>query len=1097
MPNAVHYIGTSPNAGDWDIGHITGQQFEDLVAKAVRWYFRKEPQSIQVTKTRRVNDGGKDIVIRARGSLSLFGFRLQREDKPVYTTYIECKYTSSDRLDGDFRQYIGQFEDSPPDYFILATNSTVTPYNQLIAAADCREKQCTFLLADKYILHTFLRETLGVAGVWAQADHSPLVVEYQTDRDKADDNRQIRVYLSVRNYRSERVPCDLRLVTNENWAIREAPSWGSDDRAVFLLEPMESFTTRLTAERTANIGLPDLRITLNISERPTEIRVHNSNISFDFTPPLTGRGHRDILNSLQVALQSAASSGTERLLISISGSAGIGKSRILEELRAAGTGFLFDHIIFFGRGSEAEAIDRFLVSTGFTSMRNSHADRLEDFLIHYNSDFENRAFIFEDLHHASRAVIDRVKHCLLASGGSQNGSTVFLFTGRNDFTFPNEDYFSLLELFSLRADEKGISGYLVSQLTDIETRTLVQSTIQNIPAEALEKICQLSENTPFYVVQVIEYLLEISLARLVNRNTIGIPEVEKANVKEALPGRIQEIYEARFESLRSVSNGPEVRAFLIAVSFFGFIIPRLAVELFFDGLDNEDIFQTLIGRRFLQYRTNGDLTFSHENLLHFLRDYSRRSLNCRECAEHLLGRPTLVGLLPVHDRGELFYLAGRLDECVDNLNDIRQRVAAINNFSSEDLQPEFFPYMDCLFRAEHQRKASPDLLRKLVLAEAYMAVHNFAVSRGVEVCRRAVEKVKAIGLSRSDSRSLSASLLQLEAHGLLNVGRTFSSWKIMQELEAETRLRHDLESTNPELVFDLFDRLQELYKKWNHYSLSAIYGKLAQRVADKTDNNNLRACSAITFVGMDLYTNPDAAYQAAKRADALATQHGGAYRLGVYTGLSLRVLEALQQRKDSVALAAIRSEARGIVEKAATKNLPDSLMRAQLLLATLTYCLAPEDRRSRELAKQYVDAGLNASFKYGNGLFVWLLFNLRAVISMAEGGRGGEVDSYFNSAIESLSRQSLFFLGNLDMCYPNIFVLSNIVRHKFAEFGEREACAIIRKLESYESYDKVSLASGTDVLEKTLRNGILFKNCKKERYASFIDPLSGYMLPVI
>ncbi|HSS47714.1 MAG TPA: hypothetical protein VLX28_02095, partial [Thermoanaerobaculia bacterium] len=87
MPNATYYIGESPNEGTWDLGDITGQQFEDLLAKAVAWHLCHVPASVQVTQTRRAQDGGKDIVVHSTMPITLFCFKLKRNDKPSYKVY--------------------------------------------------------------------------------------------------------------------------------------------------------------------------------------------------------------------------------------------------------------------------------------------------------------------------------------------------------------------------------------------------------------------------------------------------------------------------------------------------------------------------------------------------------------------------------------------------------------------------------------------------------------------------------------------------------------------------------------------------------------------------------------------------------------------------------------------------------------------------------------------------------------------------------------------------------------------------------------------------------------------------------------------------
>jgi hypothetical protein len=1099
MPGAVKFIGDSPNLGKWHLPNVNGASFENLVAKALHWSLQPASRDLTIKQTRRVHDGGKDVVITSRAPLSLAGFNLQKNEKETFSVYVECKYTAGERLPGDFRQNFSQFGDKFPDYFMLATNSTITPYNHYTASQECARRGCRFLLADKYLLYNFLKSTIvDRSGEWQGEPPNgtdSLVIEYQTDREPVRDNRDVLIYLAIRNYTDRKAPCDLKLITDENWTLaEEASSSEMERRMIFVVEPFEAVTVKLLATKVANIGLQDLRITLNVSEQPKEILVFNRNLGFDFRLPFFGASHRSICQEVTQKISYAIQKGFGRVYVSITGSAGIGKSRIIEELYESYGLNLTPDYVFFGKGSEADTVSRLLRKAGFAAQTDSPHDQLAEFFATFSPDFEHRIFVLEDLHHASKEIIDCIKSHL-----SQNftrgvsGTTIFLLTGRNDFTFPNEDYFSLLELLTINDQSDHICTFEVPPLTDDETKSLIRSAIQNIPDFALGKIFDLSENTPFYVVQTIEYLLEIRMARLLNRNTVGIPEIEKFNSKDVLPEKIDEIYEARFEALSFLTQGSIIRDLLLVSSFFGFLVPRDVPETVLDGVDNEKIFAIVLGRRFLEYKDDGQLTFSHENLLHFLRSYARRPENRLAASTAPLRYPNLLALLPQHDQGEVLLLNGRARESRPFFRDIKESISILNNVSSEDLNTNYYKYLDCLFEVELMHGATSSSLKKIVQAHAYMSIHNFPLYKGVEACGEAIENVDKIGLSNKSARALKASLRQLQAHGLLNMGHTQEARQLMLELDLDARLNRDL-ARQHDMLFDLYDRLHELYKKFNHYHLAENYGRLAQRVARKCRNKKMLACSAITFVGMDLYKSPERAYALAGEAHSLATNYG-AYRLGQYTELSLRLIESLLNRDDRNALSSLRAKVRDIAELAARENRPDSLMRSQLLLATLTYYIEPSNRQARDLAKQYAEAGLNASIKFGNGLFVWLFFNLKAVISLVEHQPTDWVLREFRSSIESIQRQSLLFLGSVDVCYPNIFVLSNYLLYLMNELGEKAAYEFLARIESYQSNRQSLMSNYSAILGKLSASRVLFK--EKGDYAVFWDPISGYSLPVL
>jgi len=97
-----------------------------------------------------------------------------------------------------------------------------------------------------------------------------------------------------------------------------------------------------------------------------------------------------------------------------------------------------------------------------------------------------------------------------------------------------------------------------------------------------------------------------------------------------------------------------------------------------------------------------------------------------------------------------------------------------------------------------------------------------------------------------------------------------------------------------------------------------------------------------------------------------------------------------------------------------------------------------------------VRAGIDNCARYGNGLFIWLFYNLAAVLCDVRRAKRQAVSELFNSAIRELDRQSLLFVGRRDICYPSVFVISNALMFR-SSIDREDALALLARVRDYDS----------------------------------------------
>src|SRR5258708_25946514 len=107
----TRYAGTAAPNVAWDLTGLDGPAFETLIAAHVQELFSRERSAVEVEQTEASGDHGRDVIITARKTITLFGIEIpQRSTRPT-EIYIECKLRTGNRLEPAFFFEFSQFED--------------------------------------------------------------------------------------------------------------------------------------------------------------------------------------------------------------------------------------------------------------------------------------------------------------------------------------------------------------------------------------------------------------------------------------------------------------------------------------------------------------------------------------------------------------------------------------------------------------------------------------------------------------------------------------------------------------------------------------------------------------------------------------------------------------------------------------------------------------------------------------------------------------------------------------------------------------------------------------------------------------------------
>lgn len=1028
MLSQVYDITDSATTQQWVLKEMLGHPFEDFIAQFIRYSFQENGyfwnNQVSIEQTTGSNDGGKDIIIISTITIpDLFGYEFPLNENIEQKIYIECKSSESGAIDyNKLSGGVQRASNQKISAYVVVTNTTVVPYCFYQLKETAAQYGIRFLLIDQYILAKELSKKNMRIG-----DYIPLnweaekEIKYQilTNNDSVQQNCE--VYFLIRNYNDDNLFLQFSLASNRNW------KWDFDyDYIPVSLGPHESTCERIRITRYFNDGQESLQFILHDGHNEIEIALRGVKWDTSFIPPLCGQRHHATIQNIRESIVKS----TNLQLFFVHGEAGVGKTRIIQQLcmELKKTAIYFESYSYSSRRKKVvKAIREFCIKKKMLPSE-CKSNALSEIVFQIDAYYRKQVFIIDDIHNAPDEFYDDIAKLIQQTYAQP---LIFILIGRDDYTAGNNAYFNFLSYAENHAER--IRHFPLYPLEPDESKGLIRSLLSDVPEYALEQIFDLSNNLPLFIVQFTEYLLDLNLAYIVNRNSVSLKNRGSFSLHDYLPKKVEEVYAARFKYIGSLPNGIQIQTILLGLSFWGSEFPENLVV----SWDERNYLDYLFSHDFLELSNGGNFRFVHESMYLYFRHLIFSSKRWKKrIAKKIKNENSLFWYsLNSLEQARLFLWLGKTDDADRLFSLVYPEIESFNNFSSVIVTPEIEDYLYDIYDCQKKKTCFPEkFVEKIYQYKAYISLHYASPAAAIEVCNRAEKEIVATDTFRC-GEAFSYILKELKAHSYLNMGLYQTGFHLLQELLAMTLSKP--EKINTETLFDLYDRLSSVYMKYNQKTLALEFNQLSYRVAKTLDDPHLLTLSNITRAKI-LFFNDFIESQKwlAKASDHLLVKpdlrilcHNNITRLitdfrsEYVPGQTKNYMEYIQ-------------EAQSLLEESLQNNYANSILRTQLFLATLFYL-----NKNSSIARRYMNQGIDSCVKFGYGTYIWHFYNLRAILDTSIKENHCEVQKSIETVYRMLRQQNLLFLGNCDLTYENMIALTNI-----ASFYKNDETEYYRKL---------------------------------------------------
>lgn len=1005
MLGQAYIVGPHINDNRWYMGDLLGLGFENHIYNVLSMNLEKYYDiGAKIYRTPKVRDNGKDIIIESPVSLvDILGTNFYIKDAPLLKVYIECK--SSDHSKISYNSFAGNLSRISEDnvgYYVLVTNSTIVPFSYYQFKKEAEKLGIEFILIDQYLLAQYLIYNNAMIGKITTNNYfDKIYIEYQANSCVVESNNAYEIYFWLRNYSDVPQTISMQISTDRNW---------STDLSVLeqLVEAKGSYCLKFIAIKEHFDGIDDLILNVKGNLFDTSIQLKGINISYNFRPELIGQKNKEIITTLENII----TNNSDNHIYLLTGEAGVGKTRIIEEVLSLLTGrnINFYRILVEKDKDILSPLQELLVKEGYLDC-NTVYNSLEDIIPSIDTTYRKCVIIMDDLHNASAAVLNNIHN--LMSANMPAGLTLLL-VGRNDYSVGSIDYFSFLQFFEEKYSPNTIS---VDALTDDETILLIKSIVRGIPDIALEKIHSLSNNLPLYIIQVIEYMLDLKLVYLLNRNTVGIENTDSFSNHLYIPHSMEELYYQRLQCLTKQIDGREMIRFLFIASFLGIDFSDYFANVYFE--EKENLLKILLERRYIMPSLKG-YSFVHESLFLYIQN---KLLNNKseqnKVGNWLLGSPCIFDRLDELKRGRVFLWVG--DKCNARIafSSVISDVNSIKNYSSININSSYYTYLEDIYKIS----TTYEQKKKVIACKIYIALHYHTPYEAVTTCNWGQQTLKRNKQYQNDS-AFAFYLKEQIAHSYINAGQLKKSEVILADLLSQSIL--NINNCDSKAVFDMYDKLSNIYIKYNTFGIAENYTNLSLTLAQSLDDSNLQALSYITMAKLYLYSDKSKSKHYLNEAKKLLSEENS-YRIKCHNDVSLLIMTLMElPEKNIQQLKKIITEADYLLDICIKNNFANSIIRIYMLLAVLYYYLEV-DTNTYFATTRYIEKGIDMSIKFGISTYIWQFYNLKALIYIRQNQEISKQKSLFDTVFNILKKQNLTYLGNGDFTYGNILALTNIM----------------------------------------------------------------------
>lgn len=1016
------------NLQSWVLDEYIGLKFEKHISKiisvALKPYYDK---GLSVERTEATRDDGRDIVIESKIKFELFGHRFKENSK----VYIECKSSKKNRI--SFEKFSKNLiiDDKEVDYLVLITNATITPHAYFEACRMAKENNYEFILVDQYLLIKFLQSYSAMIGEYEPLDASLQVEgEYQVRKSLLHGRPSYDIFIRLTNYTDRPTGYSFYLKSDYNWKVDENKCDG-------ILDSHSSCLKKIILQKEYFDGIEDILLQFDLDTKKCLVKIEGKDLSYDFETPLTGKQHKNYINSTIDNI----TSNINMSFYMLHGEAGIGKTRVIDEIskKLMNRDFVIIHHLCTIKNQKANTSS--LIASLEKEMSISGSKNLRDVILQANDPFSKYLVVIEDIHNSKKELYSELMQLMNDTSQNPNINISFILAGRNDYTVYNESYFNFLDYIKFNKNTNpDITELLLEPLTDVECKQLIKLVINEVPENVCNKIQHLSKNIPFYIVQFIEYLLEIKLVNLINRNTVGIPNLYTFSKNLYIPEKIEDIFKKREENLRKQKIGQQLADFLLICGYIGIEFSETFFSLFF-AEDEKKAADILFKKHFLQYTDNGTIKFDHESI--FLYFQKKAEENIEYVSTIFQENKELFDILDDLKKGQLNYYLKNYDLSYNLFKEPINELKNISNISSENITVTYFPFYREIYLLSQARNLS-DISQKSLLAMVYLSVHCLPYGKAEETFQNVFAFIKK---NHEDDKLLQTQINQLYSHFMLHTSQLLKAQGLMIELLSTERLHPELFDSVTR--FNLFERTASLYIHYNYKKVAQQYNSLANDVAKESQDYKLLTLIKINDAKLHFFNDFEKSIRLmneAKNYSEISTDLRIYYHneIGLLTA---RIVEYHRKEKD---LSKLLKEAEFLQKKAIETSYPLSIVRIHLLLAIIYYLkTVTQNKDNLQECKRQIDFGIQASIQYGVSKMIANFYNMKAIVSIYEGETLKVIDSHFKTMLHHLEQQNLLFLGNLDFCYSNFIMLTNYTKFIIEENVESELYSFLDQLSYY------------------------------------------------